>query len=136
MSTTIFPIEAPSGDQAIVVCVLSGLSAVACLLVAILMSCMPILRQPPGRFVRSRSVYELWNSLFIFGYGLWAVVPEGARRPQLRHLLHQPLAAHLRLHASPGLERARQRAREGTCMAQLGGTRLSLFDVFMTLVRF
>ena len=69
--------SAPSREEALAVCVLSCVSALACLSVVILTSKYPILRQPPGRFVPHRSVFGMCNSFVLFGYALWVVVPAG-----------------------------------------------------------
>ena len=67
-------ITAPTDTQAHVIIVLGLVSAVCCLAVLILSSIYPVLRQPPARFVRSRSLFGLLYSLCLFGYALWVVL--------------------------------------------------------------
>jgi len=106
-------ITAPTDTQAHVIIVLGLVSAVCCLAVLILSSIYPVLRQPPARFVRSRSLFGLLYSLCLFGYALWVVLPSG-----------MPYNIELAERSDP------------VCRSQLGTSNLSLTDVFLTVARF
>jgi hypothetical protein len=64
--------DPPSGHEAFVVVVLSAISVACSLLVVLLNTKFPVLRQPPGRFVRSRFVFTGTYCLIICAYSGWA----------------------------------------------------------------
>ena len=64
--------DPPRGHDAVLIGFLAASSALACIVVIAMSTAYPVLRQPPGRFVRSRSAFTLIYSVVFCVYAGWA----------------------------------------------------------------